>query len=442
MKHDLDKALIEYSQSDIYPFHMPGHKRQRLLGVPPEEIDITEIEGFDDLHHAEGILREGQERLARLFGADESFYLVNGSTAGNLAAICGCMEKGGRLLLARNCHISVYHAAELMEAQISFLEPEWIGDSGQGGFESERTKLAPHGGVPAADNGFAIPGSISPTQVEEALRQFPDTQAVVITSPTYDGVVSDIRAIADIVHARDLLLIVDAAHGAHFGFSDGFPQKAIALGADVSVESLHKTLPAYTQSSVLHLMRTASGKDSGLQNIPEGTAGSAPGASYRFDAERVRHYLDIFQSTSPSYVLMAGIDRCVRMIEEDLELYRDPAKRGDSLFGQFEERLARFYRGCEELSVVRVWPAEEDAAGIYARDPSRILISATAAGLSGQQLYDLFLEKHHLQMERATEQSVLALTTIMDTDEGFVRLSRALAEMSQLLTAEICDKVL
>ncbi len=132
MEHYLDKALIEYGESDIYPFHMPGHKRQRLLGVPPEGIDITEIEGFDDLHHAEGILREGQARLARLFGADESCYLVNGSTAGNLAAICGCMEKGGRLLIARNCHISVYHAAELMEARLSYLEPAWVESPAQG----------------------------------------------------------------------------------------------------------------------------------------------------------------------------------------------------------------------------------------------------------------------------------------------------------------------
>ncbi len=421
MKDYLDEALIEYSKSDIYPFHMPGHKRRRLLGVPPEEIDITEIEGFDDLHHAGGILREGQERLARLFGADESCYLVNGSTAGNLAAICGCMEKGGRLLVARNCHISVYHAAELMEAQLSYLEPE-------------RT-------------GFAISGSISPVQVEEALRQFPDTQVVVITSPTYDGVVSDIRAIADIVHARNRLLIVDAAHGAHFGFSDGFPQKAIALGADLSVESLHKTLPAYTQSAVLHLMRTATGEELGSTREPDSSAGGAPGASYRFDAERVRHYLDIFQSTSPSYVLMAGIDRCVRMLEEDTAIYRDPAVRGDSLFGQFEERLARFYRGCAELSAVRVWPATglpknrtgdafadaEDPAGIFARDLSRILISATEVGLSGQQLYDFLLEKYHLQMERAAEQYVLALTTIMDTDEGFMRLSQALGEIDHMV---------
>ncbi len=246
---------------------------------------------------------------------------------------------------------------------------------------------------------------------------------MVITSPTYDGVVSDIRAIADIVHARNLPLIVDAAHGAHFGFSDGFPQKAIALGADLSVESLHKTLPAYTQSAVLHLMRTKAGKKPDPQSHPESRA-------YRFDPERVRHYLDIFQSTSPSYVLMSGIDRCVRMIGEDVARYRDPAARGDSLFGQFEERLACFYGGCKDLSAVRVWPAEGDAAGIYTRDPSRILISAAAAGLTGQQLYDLFLEKYHLQMERAAEQYVLALTTILDTDGGFARLSRALEDIS------------
>ncbi len=385
MERYLDQTLIEYSQSDIYPFHMPGHKRQPLGEWTPEQIDITEIAGFDDLHHAEGILREGQERLARVFGADESFYLVNGSTAGNLAAICGCVERGGRLLVAANCHKSVYDAAFLAEARIMPLEPEW------------------------ADAAWGVPGSVDPAQVADMLAAYPDTRAVVITSPTYDGVVSDVRAIADIAHARGIPLIVDAAHGAHFGFSDGFPPKAIALGADLSVESLHKTLPAYTQSAALHLMRTP-----------------------WVDAERVRRYLDIFQSTSPSYVLMAGIDRCVRMVEEDAARYRDPATRTDSRLGQWEERLARFYRDSEGLANVRVFPADAASRpGVFQRDPSRILISAAAVGLSGPRLYDLLLEGYRLQMERSAERYVLALTSPMDTDEGFTRLTRALEEIDR-----------
>ncbi len=416
MKNDLDEALIEYSASDVYPFHMPGHKRQRLGDFTPEEIDITEVEGFDNLHHAQGILLEGQKRLARVFGADESIYLINGSTAGILAAVCGCMKKGGRLLIARNCHEAVYHAAYLMEAELAYLWP--------------------------ALSSFAIGGSIDPAQAEEALQRFADVQAVVITSPTYDGVVSDIRAIADVVHARDIPLIVDEAHGAHFGFAESFLPKAIALGADLCVESLHKTLPAYTQSAALHMMRTRENADA------EHCSGEgAGGREYRFDAASVRRYLDIFQSSSPSYVLMAGIDRCVRMIEEDEALYRDPAARSDSMFGRFEERLRGFYARCGGLRRVQVFPGTNPApeagaalceaedvehlTGIYARDPSKILISAARAGLCGQQLYDLLLEKYHLQMEMAAGEYVIALTSVMDTDEGFARLACALEEIDR-----------
>ena len=197
MEHHLDQKLAAYAASDIYPFHMPGHKRQRLGDWRPEEIDITEIDGFDNLHHAEGIIKEGQERLAGLAGADESFYLVNGSTCGLLAAICGCVKKGDRILVGRNCHKAVYHAAYLMELRVEYLYPK------------------------ATD--FGIQGSVLPGQVKERLRQFPDTAAVVITSPTYDGIVSDIAAIARLVHEKGIPLIVDEAHGAHFGFSDGFP---------------------------------------------------------------------------------------------------------------------------------------------------------------------------------------------------------------------------
>ncbi len=397
----MDKALTEYARSDIYPFHMPGHKRRPLGSCAPEEIDITEVEGFDNLHHAVGILREGQERLARVFGADESFYLVNGSTAGNLAAICGCLRKGGRILVADNCHKSVYDAAFLMEARVMELTPE------------------------KTDDVFCVPGAVDPKEVAAALDRFPDTQAVVITSPTYDGVVSDVRAIADAVHARGIPLIVDAAHGAHFGFSDGFPKKAIALGADISVESLHKTLPAYTQTAALHFKKTTGPFREEAEEQIKRRADA--GAEYRFDAQLVRRYLDIFQSTSPSYVLMAGIDRCVRIVAEDAARYRDPATRAQSLFGRFEERLARFYRDCGALTRVRVCPADAPV-----RDSSRILIAAPALGLSGTQLYDLFLEKYHLQMERASEACVLALTSLLDTDEGFARLTRALADLDRM----------
>ncbi|MCD8152959.1 MAG: aminotransferase class V-fold PLP-dependent enzyme [Clostridiales bacterium] len=411
----LDEALTEYGRSDYYPFHMPGHKRQRLGDFLPEEIDITEIEGFDNLHHAEGILREGQERLARLFGADESFYLVNGSTAGILAAVCGCIRKGDRILIGRNCHKAVYHAAYLMEAKAEYLYPE--------------------------PTDFGIQGSIAPGQVEKMLAERKDVRAVVITSPTYDGVVSDIRAIAEIVHGYGIPLIVDEAHGAHFGFSEGFPQKAIALGADLCVESLHKTLPSYTQTAVLHMMRG--------DNPAFGANVAVGKADFRFDARWVRRYLGIFQSSSPSYVLMAGMDRCVRMIEQDRILYAKPETRPESRFEQFEDRLREFYEKCAGFRFVQVFPYMESgckadsedrrkgrlyeqrdmAQGIFAKDNSKILISAQRAGLHGQQLYGRLLEKYHLQMEMAAGHYVTALTSIMDTEEGFARLYAALKEI-------------
>ena len=368
----LDQALLEYCNSDAYPFHMPGHKRQTLGNWNCEAIDITEITGFDNLHHAEGILLEAQQRAAQTFGADESFFLVNGSTAGLLAAVCGTVKKGGRLLMARNCHKAVYHAVYLMELQTEYLYPE--------------------------QTEFGIQGSIAPEQVQRMLEQYPDTQAVLLTSPTYDGVVSDIAAIAEIVHAHQIPLIVDEAHGAHFGFSEGFPDKAISYGADLCIESVHKTLPAYTQTALLHYRKNP-----------------------WVDLERVKRYLGIYQSSSPSYVLMAGIDRCTRMLRE----------QGTALFAAFEQHLHDFYKSCENLKHIKVFPENGNDRGIWDRDCSKILICAEAIGLHGQELAELLTEKYHLELEMASGHYATALTSIMDTKEGFDRLFAALHEIDQ-----------
>lgn len=391
-KEYLDEKLISYGTSDHYPFHMPGHKRQRMGDWVAEEIDITEIDGFDNLHHAESILKEAQDRIAKLCGSDQSFYLVNGSTAGILASICGSVRKGDRILIARNCHKSVYHAIYLMELKAEYLYPE--------------------------PTGFGIQGSIAPSHVREMLDKFSDVTAVVITSPTYDGVVSDIASIAEIVHERELPLIVDEAHGAHFGFSKAFPEKAVSLGADLCIESLHKTLPSYTQTAVLHAKKT---RTAGKQNGPETGASDADSEEkqYRIDPERIKRYLGIYQTSSPSYILMAGMDRCVRMLE-----------RGDHLFEAFEQRLHSFYDTCRTLKYVQIFSDMEKDGAIWDRDISKILISAEEAGYSGQQLYELLRNKYHLQMEMASGHYVTAITTIMDTDEGFERLITALREMN------------
>lgn len=192
--NSLYEKLKKYEASDFYGFHMPGHKRNtELMGQGlPYGIDITEIDGFDDLHHADGILLELEQRIAKLYGADRSRILINGSTAGIMSAILGCVDRGGKLLVARNCHKSVYHAMELGGLESVYLYPEF-------------------------DTTWEINGVIEPGQIKAALEADSEIQAVMLVSPTYDGVVSDIRTIAEIVHSYQIPLIVDEAHGAHFG---------------------------------------------------------------------------------------------------------------------------------------------------------------------------------------------------------------------------------
>ena len=177
---ELVKTLRNYADSDYLPMHMPGHKRRLGAGEmgDPFFIDITEIEGTDNLHHAEGVLKYVQEQAAELYHSEETHYLVNGSTCGILTAISGCVSRGGTILLARNSHKSAYHGVMLRDLNVKYLYPQSTGNLG-------------------------INGAIDPADVEKMLEQDPSIQAVMITSPTYDGVVSDVRKIAEKRHSAD-----------------------------------------------------------------------------------------------------------------------------------------------------------------------------------------------------------------------------------------------
>ena len=366
----LEQKLYDYAKSDYYPFHMPGHKRQLDCRWNPYELDITEIDGFDNLHHAQEILKESQERAAKLYGAGKSYYLVNGSTCGLLATICAATGKGDRILVARNCHKAVYHALFLNELSPIYLYPTI---TGQG-----------------------IQGQISTEQIQQALEKNPDIRAVIITSPTYDGVVSDVKSIAEVVHRYDIPLIVDEAHGAHFGFTEGLPENAVQLGADAVIVSVHKTLPAFTQTALLHLCEN------------------------RISQQKIEKYLGIFETSSPSYILMAGIDRCVRMMMEQKE----------GLFPIYIERLRLFYeklRGLKHLRVVRKKDFSPEEA--YDFDETKILIFTDAASMTGMDLYETLLHKYKIQLEMVAGNYVLALSSVMDTQEGFDRLAKALLEI-------------
>lgn len=365
----LAARLITYGQSVAYPFHMPGHKRQFHPFLDPYTMDITEIYGFDNLHHAEGILLEAQQRAAYLYHSSETFYLVNGSTCGILAAVAAVTKRNGKILMARNCHKAAYHAALLNNLKVSYL-------------------------YPAADMTRGLSGAISPAEVEEMLRKDASLRTVLITSPTYDGVCSDVRRIAGIVHRHDGILIVDEAHGAHFGMHPYFPEHALSCGADLVINSVHKTLPSLTQTALLHVQGT------------------------RVDRERLKNFLGIYQTSSPSYVLMAGIDACVRLLLE----------HGSELFDAFATRLEGLRAQLSGLQVLELIRGTEPELQAYDYDRSKILIATHRSSLSGPELSGMLRSRYQLEMEMDSEHYVTAITTIADTEEGLERLARALTE--------------
>lgn len=368
------EALRDYSRSGIYPMHMPGHKRNgELLGnTLPWELDITEIGDFDNLHSPTGILADLGARAAKLWGSEYAFPLVGGSTVGILAAIYACTHRGGKALIAANCHQSVYHAVELCGLSPVYLYPAVLAD-------------------------FGICGSVSVQAVERALEREPDIRLAVVTSPTYEGVISNIAGIAGVLHKKSVPLLVDEAHGAHLGLYDGFPPGALRGGADIAVHSLHKTLPALTQTAMLHI-------HGGLVS-----------------EENIRRALSVFQTSSPSYPLLASIDNCIRVLDEN----------GPVLFGKWLERLVAFSQPISALEHLRILGHGKTTAeypGIHALDPCKLIMSCRGASCTGIQLAEELLANHGIQLEMAMPDYALAMTSVCDTREGMSRLANALLD--------------
>ena len=390
----LISRLEAYEKTDMYPFHMPGHKRlagtadgnwEELDFPNPFKVDITEIEGFDNLHHPEGILRESMEWAAGVYGADRTYYLVNGSSSGILAAVSAAAGYGGRLLMARNCHKSVYHAVYLNRLKSVYLYPQTV-------------------------PGLGIQGGILPEDVENALRQYPDTSAVMVVSPTYDGIVSDIHKIAELVHRAGLPLIVDEAHGAHFRYAEEFPQSALELGADLVIQSIHKTLPSLTQTALLHVKFN---REAGGPFV---------------DVGRLERFLQIYQSSSPSYVLMASIENAVWVMER----LRRERSGPENPIGRYMERIKRLRENLGKLRCLRL--AGEGLAGrfgVWDFDLSKVVISTAGTGMTGTRLDQILRETCHLEMEMCGPEYVTAITSVLDSVEGLDRLEAAVLEIDR-----------
>lgn len=375
------ERLRALADSDMYPFHMPGHKRNPKAGLPEgfAELDITEIEDFDNLHHAQGILKDAMERAAGLYGADQTYFLVNGSTCGVLAAISSVVSQGDTLILGRNAHMSAYHAAYLRECNVVSLYPELLKE-------------------------YGVYGAVGVDEAKRLINQFPGAKAVCVTSPTYDGFISDIEGLAAVVHAHGKILIVDEAHGAHFGLDARMPRNSIGCGADIVIHSLHKTLPSLTQTALLHVRGS------------------------RVDRGRLERFLRIYQSSSPSYLLMGSMDRCVRQMQVHRREWFDSFFAG-------RERLIKELSGLQVLRVVHSGADEEQGNFRERFDPSKLMIFCDRAGMTGVELQQILLKKYHLQTEMAGENYVLAILTVMDTCEGYLRLAKALKEIDEVCGA-------
>lgn len=396
----LYERLKKYGKSDYYPFHMPGHKRKDMVFENPFDWDITELDGFDDLHHPTGILKEAMEEAAAFYQSDASYFLVNGSSCGILAAISAAVHPGDKLLMARNCHKSVYHGALVNQLETAYLYPDILED-------------------------FSCAGGITAEQTEAALRQDVERKigCVVMTSPTYEGLVSDVEKIAGIVHSHGAILIVDEAHGAHFPFHPAFPRSALTLGADAVIQSLHKTLPSLTQTALLHIRGD------------------------RIDRNRIETYLRVYQSSSPSYVLLASIDQCIRFMT---------GSRGKEAVERYVEHLTDVRQKLSGLKQIRL--LDERVVGnygIYGLDPGKLVLgsvrqnapvtpfaelSVGGACMTGKELYRRLRERYHLQPEMCTDRSVTLMTSVNDSRQGFDRLLEAVEETDREMDQKMSRK--
>ncbi len=373
MKMPIYEMLKAYPSSNPLPFHMPGH----LLGRGLSEelkiagcLDITEIPGSDCLHHPQGVIREAQELVAHLFGAGYSLFLVNGSTSGIHTMVQAVVKPGGKLIIGRDCHRSVLSALALINAEPIYVLPE-------------------------RDDENQIPLGITELALRKALSAHPDAQGILLTRPNYYGVAQPLEGISELARQYRIPLFVDEAHGAHFRFHKAFPDTALELGADLCVQSLHKTLPALTQTALLH------GNEKSL--IARGV---------------VEKVASMVQTTSPSYLFMASIDTARQMMED----------KGEILYEDLWQHITKFNEKLEQLPSIKRVACCYDG---YATDFSRIVLSFKNTQLSGFKAEELLRVRYGVFAEMADLEHVVLIATPFHSSEDFNRLFGALKALSE-----------
>lgn len=388
MNKAITTFLTEHADTNPVSFHMPGHKGSRIYrengyGYFLDKImdcDITEIPGADNLFQTEGIIAETMKKYERLYGVKKSYLLVNGSSGGLISAILACVRPGGKLIMARNSHKSIFNALGLASIEPVYAYPE----------EAE---------------GCGILGEITAEEIVRCMDDNPDADAVILPSPNYYGICSNVRKIAEEVHKRGKVLIVDQAHGAHLRLFEkyagsgagcacaecGFPESAETQGADIVINSIHKTLASFTQSALLNL------------------------TSDRVNPFVMEDKLQTIESSSPSYLLMATLDINADLLE----------KSGERLIKEWTDNLEYFYTEAEKIPGLRVIMPQN-------MDRTKINIDMSAYGINGNELEELLMERD-IFIELVTGNIVMCMTGIGNTRRDYERLIEALKEIASQL---------
>ncbi|MGL5835929.1 MAG: aminotransferase class I/II-fold pyridoxal phosphate-dependent enzyme [Waterburya sp.] len=370
-------ALNQSAQRKHTPFYAPGHKQgqgvsrnlQDLMGKQVFQADLPELPELDNLFAPTGAIAAAQELAAQTFGASKTWFLINGSTAGIMAAILATCGMGEKIILPRNIHQSAIAGLILSGAIPIFVNPEY-------------------------DPLEGLAYNVTPEAIKQALQQHPDTKAVMMLHPTYQGVCSDLKAIADLAHSYQIPLLVDEAHGAHFAFHADLPPSALSLGADLTVQSTHKTLSAMTQSSMLHLQGD------------------------RVCRQRISKALQLVQSTSPSYLLLASLDAARQQM----------ATVGQKLMSQaiaLATEASHKIAAIPHLSVLNPDLNSEVQPGCKYLDPTRLTVNVSQLGITGFAADEILHEQLGVTCELPLLQHLTFIISLGNTEEDIQTLIQA-----------------
>ena len=375
------QALLDYVDAGVVPFHTPGHKQgigmerafREFVGDNVLAIDLTQIRGLDDLLQPEEALVEAQELAAACFGAEQSLFLINGSTSGNQCMMMAALNPGERIAIPRNSHKSAMGGLIMSGATPVWMQPE-------------------------VDEGLHMDHTVTPETVRATLDREPDIKAVYIVTPTYYGVAADLESIVRIAHERDVPVLVDEAWGPHFHFHPALPPSAMQAGADLCINSTHKMLGSMSQTAMLHVQGN------------------------RVKLDRLKAVYKLFLSTSPNLVLVASLDVARRQMALD----------GPALLSRTIEIANEARRQLNEIPRVYCFGEElEGRPGVFDLDPTKITVTVKDLGYTGYEAEEILRRRYNVQVELADLFNVVALYTIGTTTEASEMLVHGVRELAR-----------